>query len=115
MSNTSYLTVDSAHPLISCDQLQDELILYNLSSEACTELMQKFRNLTGKEINPRSDISHLSGGQKVILMALLVLLSPAPRIRFLNLFQALDPQRKAALQELFTNSGKIVLLEDITC
>ncbi|NLM90537.1 MAG: hypothetical protein GX179_05030, partial [Candidatus Cloacimonetes bacterium] len=57
-------------------------------------------------------IEELSGGQKVILMALLAIYSPAPKIRFVNLLNALDPKRRDAIQSLIRNSGKDIVLDE---
>ena len=107
-----FLTADASLPLITCDQLRDELLIYNLNSRAQICLQNQFINLTGKEISPQSKITELSGGQKVILMVLLALNSPAPRILFVNIMQSLDPLRRSDVQALIDSSPKQIVMED---
>lgn len=111
----NYFTLDTSHPLITDDKLQGEILLYNLDNQAVKVLQAKFLLITDKEININSNISELSGGQKVVLMALLALLSPAKHIRFVNLMHSLDARRREALLSLFADSTKDIVLEDILC
>ena len=112
MIHTDYLVADANIPLISCDRLRDELLIYNLDESATAKLIDRFEKLTGKKIDKFYSINELSGGQKVILMALLAIYSPSPKIRFVNLLNALDPKRREAIQILIQNSGKDIILED---
>jgi len=112
MIHNDYLVADANIPLISCDRLKDELLIYNLEETATAILIDQFAKLTGKKIDKSYRITELSGGQKVILMALLAIYSPAPKIRFVNLLDALDPKRREAIQILIQDSGKDIILED---
>ena len=96
----THLICDSAYPLIINSTLEEEAILYNLPQEVVAKLCAMFADLTGKEIKPVSDIAALSGGQKVVLMTLLALLSSAERIVFVNLPLALDKERSVAVSAL---------------
>ncbi|HOI01173.1 MAG: hypothetical protein WBK79_05115 [Candidatus Cloacimonas acidaminovorans] len=112
MIHKDYLWADANIPLISCDRLRDELLIYNLDESATANLIDQFEKLTGKTIDKFYKIEELSGGQKVILMALLAIYSPAPKIRFVNLLNALDPKRRDAIQSLIRNSGKDIVLDE---
>ncbi len=112
MIHKDYLWADANIPLISCDRLRDELLIYNLDESATANLIDQFEKLTGKKIDKFYKIEELSGGQKVILMALLAIYSPAPKIRFVNLLNALDPKRQDAIQSLIRNSGKDIVLDE---
>ena len=70
MIHKDYLWADANIPLISCDRLRDELLIYNLDESATAKLIDRFEKLTGKKIDKFYSINELSGGQKVILMAL---------------------------------------------
>ncbi|MFO7659929.1 MAG: hypothetical protein R6V77_03360 [Candidatus Cloacimonadaceae bacterium] len=89
----THLVCDSSYPLITNTTLQEEALLYNLDVSAVSELITKFNTLTGKQISSAYDINNLSGGQKVILMILLALHSPAENIVFTNLKVSLDSIR----------------------
>ncbi len=102
-----YLICDARQPLITASQLWDELLLYNLSPEARTELLAEFRRLTARELTFSSDITTLSGGQKVLLMCLLALLSPARNILFMDVMHSLDPANRAALKELIDRHSSL--------
>jgi len=96
----THLICDSSYPLIANSTLLEEAMIYNLSKESITLLCAEFQSLTGKSIDTSSDISILSGGQKVILMALLAMQSPAEKVVLLNLDAALDKERVNALHLL---------------
>lgn len=95
----THLICDSSYPLITNTTLQEEAMLYNLNQSAVSELITKFNALTGKQISAAYDINNLSGGQKVILMVLLALNSPAQNIILINLAVSLDNIR---LKEMMT-------------
>ncbi len=109
-----YLICDARHPLITASQLWDELLLYNLSPSAREELYSLFEALTGRSIDASSRTDQLSGGQKVLLMTLLALLCPAPRLLFLNLWHSLDLPRREQIKALIDrhSTGKEILTED---
>ncbi|MDY0151045.1 MAG: hypothetical protein RBS43_02090 [Candidatus Cloacimonas sp.] len=115
MLTIDYFILDAAHPLITADKLQDELILYNLDAASYGVLQTEFLRITGKEIDKHSFTTALSGGQRIILMALLALLSPAPKLKFINLMHALDSTRRRYLQELLDTSTKEIILENKPC
>ncbi len=107
-----YLTLDAEHPLVCTDRVYDEMILYNLAEEDRGLLFSDFSRLTGKKIDEESSLTALSGGQKVILMVLLALYSPARAIRFENLSHNLDAEKDRALRSLIAASDKDILLGD---
>ncbi|HNQ42998.1 MAG TPA: hypothetical protein PKI59_01140 [Candidatus Cloacimonadota bacterium] len=103
-----YLIADAAHPLVSGETLQEELILYNLQDEARTSLYDKFYALTGIRLHRDYPVNNLSGGQKVILMAYLCLYSPAEKICFIDLEHALDSDNLTAIHNDVRISGKAI-------
>lgn len=109
-----YLICPARHPLLSNSKLWDELLLYNLDPAAQTKLSALFEHLAGKRLAADSEVQTLSGGQKVLLMCLLALLSPAPRIIFLDLWHSLDPQNRNKVQQLLAEfgQGREILLEE---
>ncbi|HCM14934.1 MAG TPA: hypothetical protein DHW79_03115 [Candidatus Cloacimonas sp.] len=107
----SYLIADAEHPLVCTDKLRDELLLYNIPTHSLAQMFTQFKQLCNKDLDESSSLQELSGGQKVILMALLAIHSPAPRIRFINLKRYLDPHNSAALQELIYSGAKEIIEE----
>lgn len=93
----THLVCDARHPLISHWRLADEMLLYNIGSGKAVELIEDFFRISGKALTTKSRISELSGGQKVILMILLAIHSPAQRILFVDINHALDPEKYALL------------------
>ncbi|HQB97698.1 MAG: hypothetical protein RBQ67_00725 [Candidatus Cloacimonadaceae bacterium] len=106
-----YLIADAEHPLICSDKLWDEMLLYNINPAAADRLYLDFRAICKKEVSADSSLKELSGGQKVILMALLALHSPADSISFINLEHSLDPGRFCKIRDLIIHSGKNILWE----
>jgi hypothetical protein len=104
-----YLIADARHPLISTDKLWDEMLLYNIREQNAEQLKRTFWEITGKEICESSLLQELSGGQKVILMALLALLSPASRIMFIELELSLDAPKLARLKQEIVQSEKEII------
>ncbi len=96
----THLICDGNQPLITKATLQEEAMLYNLRPEVLQEVITLFKQITDKEIASETDISQLSGGQKVVLMILLALHSNAKKILLLNAKSALDPERSDAVQTL---------------
>jgi ABC-type microcin C transport system duplicated ATPase subunit YejF len=115
MPYSAYLTFDSSFPMITSSCLKHELLLYNLSQAKTDELLGLFNSISGKELNLQSLTSELSGGQQVLLMALIALLCPAPKLRFINLMTSLDHSKRIVLQELISKSTKDILLETHAC
>jgi ABC-type multidrug transport system ATPase subunit len=109
----NYLLADAEHPLICTDKVWDELLLYNIAPRRAEALFADFFELTDKRLNENYILKHLSGGQKVILMALLALHSPARRICFMNLERSLDPDKAARLQDLIRRSGKEIIWQRV--
>ncbi|HOZ01989.1 MAG TPA: hypothetical protein PLG20_09235, partial [Candidatus Syntrophosphaera sp.] len=110
---SQYLVCDARHPLAGGGKLREELLLYKLTPSDCTLLENEFAHLTGKQISPDSETATLSGGQKVLLMCLLALLSPAPKIDFIDLLRSLDANNRNAVQGLIerARSAKEIRLE----
>ena len=95
-----YLICNARSPLISEGLLREELLLYNISTEKWKELTQEFGNITGKHLGPEDEIGTLSGGQKVLLMCLLALYSPAKKILFIDLWRSLDERNRQKIEDL---------------
>ena len=114
--NNETLYCDASRPFITQDLLREELALYNISPERLSFLYRDYARITGKEITPDSRITELSGGQKVMLMAMLALYSPASSIRFVDLHISLDSanrelisgiiERFAVEKNIFLDSSK---------
>lgn len=96
----THLVCDASYPLITNTTLSEEALLYNLDDTSVSELADKFNALTGKQISAIYDINNLSGGQKVVLMVLLALSSPAQSIVFANLEVSLDSIRLKEIRAL---------------
>jgi ABC-type Mn2+/Zn2+ transport system ATPase subunit len=110
----THLVCNARSPLISNGRLREELILHAIDAEEIEPLIQDFSHFTGREINADTDISTLSGGQKVMLMLLLALHSPANSIIFVDLWHSLDEQNQAKIKKLldeYTGSKEIILKE----
>ena len=109
-----YMVCDAGCPILSSGSLADEMLLYNLNEEKMLLLTQQFLLLTGKELSPSSKTEELSGGQKVILMCLLALYSPARAIALINLERSLDAHRRNALQAEIQNlaAGREIILRE---
>ncbi|MCB5284924.1 MAG: hypothetical protein LHW45_04960 [Candidatus Cloacimonetes bacterium] len=94
------LLCDAGQPLCGGGTLREELLLYNVPPASLGALSAEFAALTGKDLVPDSDVNILSGGQKVLLMCLCALFSPARRILFTNLWHSLDADNRARTKEL---------------
>ncbi|MCB5253158.1 MAG: hypothetical protein RBR69_04305 [Candidatus Cloacimonadaceae bacterium] len=108
----SYLIADGQYPLVCTDLVHDEIILYNLDKEAQARLFAEFERITAKKIDRESKLEALSGGQKVVLMALLALLSPALRIEFVHLTHSLDQDKASQILDLIRQSSKEIVLRE---
>ncbi|MCB5245874.1 MAG: hypothetical protein RBR57_04610 [Candidatus Syntrophosphaera sp.] len=85
-------------------------MLYNISADKWELLTQEFTDITGKHLGSEDEIGILSGGQKVILMCLLALYSPAKKILFIDLWRSLDDrnrERIVKLLELYSKDKEI--------
>jgi ABC-type lipoprotein export system ATPase subunit len=102
-----YLICDASYPLVTNSCLDEEALLYNLDENKLQTLTVDFFKLTGKRLKEESETSSLSGGQKVVLMVLLALHSPAQKIMFANLTVSLDKERLAAINKLIENCRTI--------
>ncbi len=100
----THLICDASYPLITSTTLKEEAILYNLEKESTSKLTSDFQTLTGKQISADYDINDLSGGQKVILMILLALASPAQNIVFVNLQSSLDSIRYNEINKMIVSN-----------
>ncbi len=101
----THLLCSAGKPLIAGGKLRGELLLYNVPAASLERLFTAFADLTGKILTPDSEAGDLSGGQKVLLMALLALFSPAPKIEFQELWIALDEDNRTRLRALITELG----------
>ena len=63
MIHKDYLIADADVPLISCDELRDELLIYNIDDSTANQLINQFEELTGKAINRFYKVNELSGGE----------------------------------------------------
>ena len=104
-----YLVCDARHPIITGHSLAEELLLYNLDEAAKSHLLAEYHRITGKQLSDSSHPEQLSGGQKVILMALLALFCPASDIAFIDLYHNLDPQAGSMLADLMDSSSKEII------
>lgn len=107
-----YLTADAAQPLITYASLKVEANLYNLSAEALNRVIEQFGFICNKSLAGLSNISTLSGGEKVLLMILLALNCPAPKIKFCGIWHALDTVKRKQVQDLLSQSSKDIVFED---
>jgi ABC-type lipoprotein export system ATPase subunit len=96
--SNDYLICDVSYPLITNASFNEEILLYNIETHKKASMALDFYDTTGKQLRQDSDISLLSGGQKVVLMVLLALYSPAEKILFLNLQHSLDRERLKAIE-----------------
>lgn len=108
----SYLIADGQHPLVCTDLVRDEFILYNLGTKEEALLFRDFERITAKKIDRESALDALSGGQKVVLMALLALYSPALRIEFVDLTHSLDEDKAAEILALIEKSKKDIVQKE---
>lgn len=111
-----YLICNANHPLISAGKLLEEMIIYDVKPSLQAPLIASFASLCGKSITMSTEVSTLSGGQKVILMLLLALHSPASNILFVDLPAFLDPGRREGVLAMIGefSSRKTILLESST-
>lgn len=108
MNKPEVLQCDALHPIITSSMFE-ELLLYNIAQPDSEKLFAMFAKLSGKDLCPSSQLAELSGGQKVLLMVCLALLSPAETIYFANVLHSLDPDRWAMIQELVAKTDKHIL------
>ncbi len=109
------LICDAGLPICGGGTLREELLLYDLRQNSIPELVRRFASATGKELTLDSDVSILSGGQKVILLCLCALYSPAVNIRFINLWHSLDPANREWVKDLISslqNGRRIDYIEE---
>jgi hypothetical protein len=92
-----YLICDASYPLITNANLNEELLLYNIENHKRASLLLDFYDITGRQLRLDSDIGAISGGQKVVLMVLFALYSPAEKILLFNLPHSLDLARQKAV------------------
>jgi ABC-type iron transport system FetAB ATPase subunit len=103
----THLICDSAYPIITNSTFAEEAILTNLDIIDTDNALTKFNALVNKSITISDDITHLSGGQKVLLMIILALYSKANRICFTGIYNCLDDSNKTAVKELL-NDYKLI-------
>lgn len=83
--------------------MREELLLYNIPSAFTPSLIAEFASITGKVLGPDSDLHTLSGGQKVVLMCLCAIHSPARNILFIDLWHSLDPANRDRISKLLSS------------
>lgn len=101
------LVCDAGHPLVSQGRLREELLLYNISDENSALLTDRFYEITGRELSLQSETDCLSGGQKVLLMFLLALYSPARQLHFIGLWHSLDTLVATRVRTLCEDFAKV--------
>lgn len=99
------LFCNASLPISGGGSLREEFILYHLDSAKQAALIKEFASITGKQLKAQSDLNSLSGGQKVLIMTLLALFSPAKSIHFVNLWHSLDSQNRKLVKELISKLG----------
>lgn len=106
------LICDARLPLCGGGTLREELLLYNIPSGSIPLLIQEFDSATGKRLLPDSNVDILSGGQKVMLMCLCALFSPASAISFCHLWHSLDPHNRDWAKDLIASlkGGREILI-----
>jgi len=109
-----WLICPARYPLVTTGSLRGEAMLYNLDKHTLEKVCAEFMAYTGKDLSPESELSTLSGGQKVLLMCLLALHSSATHIHFLDLWHSLDANNRARIQFLLHQYSQTreILLED---
>lgn len=115
ISKQNYLWADARQPLITTGSFKTEARLYNLSDPAQAEVSEAFMRICNKVLRPSTPVTGFSGGEKVILMALMSLFSPAPRLCFIDLWHALDPGKRLLMKELIAKCPKDIIFEDSSC
>ncbi len=113
--SANYLIADANHPLITTGSFKTEARLYNLDAVAQARLFSSYKKICSKSLDASTLLTSFSGGEKVVLMALLALFCPAPRICFIDLWHALDPDKRIILKELISKSPKELILRDSQC
>jgi ABC-type Mn2+/Zn2+ transport system ATPase subunit len=113
----THLICDGSQPLLSSSDFSEEALMYNLPTGPALQVLSTFNHVTDKAISAQSDISSLSGGQKVVLMILLALYSAAERIVLANIAVSLDIERIAAVKALIDkfklSKREILILESL--
>lgn len=99
-----FLVMDGRVPLLTSTVIHDEARLYNLDPDAEAAALSRFTELTGREAGPDTAVTTLSGGQKIVIAALLALESPATDLLFVDFFRSLYPARRRALEEIIAAS-----------
>ena len=106
-----YLVCDGNIPLLSNGSFIEELLLYGISTDKISIICDIFYQITGKEIGRASILTNLSGGQRIILMTIFALNSPADKILLNNVFHFIDDDKIDRLNKLIEqHPEKIVLI-----
>jgi len=95
-----YLICSGDLPCIVTGRICEESVFYGLDPGAESTVIERFNLISGKQVDCNTAISTLSGGQKVILMTLLALNSPAEKILFHNLMHNLDIAKREIVRQL---------------
>lgn len=110
-----FLICDVHNPIICNTVVNEEAALYNLSEESINECLTVYKNITGETLTLNTELSTLSGGQKVALMLLLALYSPAQKIVIIDFKFTLDAAKTEEFTRLiqsFRHKGKEIKLMD---
>jgi hypothetical protein len=111
-SKNIHLIADAKHPLLCRDQVSSEMILYNIAPDVALKIFAEYQRISKVSIEHATSLPTLSGGQKVLLMALLALYSPAEAIRFVDLDHSLDQPKATALKQLINESDKNIVFDE---
>lgn len=102
----NYLVLDGRIQSLSHSLVRDEFRLYNLGAETHNKVIGLFNQITGKSINEKTPIGELSGGQSLILSALIALESQAMSIIFVDYFLPLHKTKRRVIMELLEKYRK---------
>jgi hypothetical protein len=103
--NQTHLICQGQTPIIGTGIVRDEMIIYNITGDSRADLLRTFEDITGRQITYLSDASELSGGQKVLLMCLMALFSPASFLDFFDVERSLDENNRSAIEALARSFG----------
>jgi len=109
-----YLICSGDMPCIGTGRIADESVFYHLDPTQEATVFERFNVITGKMVDRETTINNLSGGQKVILMLLLALYSPAPRILLHNVRHNLDPAKRLIIDRLIGEYAQLKTIRDFT-
>ncbi len=103
--------MDGLVPSISLGQIQEEFRLYDIDKSQYEKILNIFSDITDKKVDENYLISELSHGQKLILSALMVLNSSAPKILFRNFFTSISQINREKIELIIAvkiKEGKLI-------